>query len=292
VSGLATLPVCQGDVYSSIAVASQSQPHAAVQPPPRGLGGAAAHIHWWPYTLVYCPGPLHALGRDHSPPLYDGREPCGRPDRRLGHMLWHPRANHFRPWPVVLVYTLGCTYPPPGREDALHHPLPPPIEWGGGAVSLSPQGLPASAAGWRRLARTPALGVASALSRPEQRLRCVGGRIPIQFSVVLTGPIPLAYEPPPSSFIRQLQSSVPCVANKSGCSSPPQPPPAALLSAWFVYVRLPPLSPSLAPSYSGPYWVSESSSFRPQGWGGGGTVEAPARLGVSRKSASPCIVNL
>ncbi len=62
-------------------------------------------------------------------------------------------------------------------------------------------------------------------------------------------------EPPPSSFVRQLQSSVPCVANKSSCSPPPAPPPASLRSARFVYVRSPRVSPGLAPAYRGPYQV-------------------------------------
>jgi hypothetical protein len=62
-------------------------------------------------------------------------------------------------------------------------------------------------------------------------------------------------EPPPSSFLRQLQSSVPCIADKSGCSAPPPPPPAALRIAKFVYVQSPPLSPSLSPLYRGPYRV-------------------------------------
>jgi hypothetical protein len=60
-------------------------------------------------------------------------------------------------------------------------------------------------------------------------------------------------EPPPSSFVRQLQSSVPCVADKSGCSPPPTP--VSLRSARFVYVRSPPVSPGLAPAFCGPYRV-------------------------------------
>jgi hypothetical protein len=70
----------------------------------------------------------------------------------------------------------------------------------------------------------------------------------------LLGQFLSAAEPPPSSFVCQLQSSVPCVADRSGCSSPPQLPPGALQSAQS-YVRSPPLSPSLSPAYRGPYWV-------------------------------------
>ncbi len=71
----------------------------------------------------------------------------------------------------------------------------------------------------------------------------------------LPGQILSAAEPLPSSFVRQLQSSIPCIADKSGCSGPPPPPPVALRTAKFVYVRSPPLSPSLSPLYRGPYPV-------------------------------------
>jgi transposase InsO family protein len=62
-------------------------------------------------------------------------------------------------------------------------------------------------------------------------------------------------EPPPSSFVRQLQSAVPWVADKSGCSPLPTPPPVSLRSAQFVYVRSPPVSQGLAPAFRGPYRV-------------------------------------
>ncbi len=71
----------------------------------------------------------------------------------------------------------------------------------------------------------------------------------------LPGQFLSAAEPPPSSFVRQLQSSIPCIADKSGCSSPPPPLPVALRTAKFAYVRSPPLSPSLSPLYHGPYRV-------------------------------------
>ncbi len=71
----------------------------------------------------------------------------------------------------------------------------------------------------------------------------------------LPGQFLSAAEPPPSSFIRQLQLSVPCVADCSGCSTQLPPPPLALRSAAFVYVRSPPVSPGLFPVYRGPYRV-------------------------------------
>ncbi len=71
----------------------------------------------------------------------------------------------------------------------------------------------------------------------------------------LPGQFLTASEPPPSSFVRQLQSSVPCIADLSGCTAVPPTPPAALRAAKFVYVRSPPLSPSLSPLYRGPYRV-------------------------------------
>jgi transposase InsO family protein len=71
----------------------------------------------------------------------------------------------------------------------------------------------------------------------------------------LPGQFLTAAEPPPLSFVRQLQSTVPCVADKSGCSPPPTPPPASLQSARFVYVRSLPVSPGLAPAFRGPYRV-------------------------------------
>ncbi len=71
----------------------------------------------------------------------------------------------------------------------------------------------------------------------------------------LLGQFLSAAEPRPSSFVRQLQSSVPCIADRSGCSSPPLPLPVALRTAKFVYVRSPPLSPSLSLLYRGPYRV-------------------------------------
>ncbi len=67
----------------------------------------------------------------------------------------------------------------------------------------------------------------------------------------LPGQFLSAAEPSPGSFVSQLQSSLPCVADRTGCSPPPAPPPPALRSASLVYVRSPPLSPA----YCGPYRV-------------------------------------
>ncbi len=67
-------------------------------------------------------------------------------------------------------------------------------------------------------------------------------------------------KPPPLSSVRQLQSSVHCVADRPGCSAPPPPLPAALRAAKFVYVRSLPLSPSLSPVYCGPYQIRAPST--------------------------------
>jgi hypothetical protein len=76
----------------------------------------------------------------------------------------------------------------------------------------------------------------------------------------LPGQFLTAAEPMPSSFVHQLQSSVPCIADMSGCSAAPPPPPAALRAAKFFYVRSPPLLPSLSPLYRGPYRVRAPGS--------------------------------
>jgi transposase InsO family protein len=132
--------------------------------------------------------------------------------------------------------------------------------------------------------------------------------------LALPGQFLSAAEPPPSSFVRQLQSAVPCVADKSGCSPPPAPPPASLRSARFVYVCSPPVSPGLAPAFRGPYRVrvpgvkffvidiggkpSASAGvacrlFVPASrLGGGGTVEAPTRLRVPQKIHHYVVINL
>jgi hypothetical protein len=62
-------------------------------------------------------------------------------------------------------------------------------------------------------------------------------------------------EPPPASFVRQLNSSLPCVADNSHRSSSPPAGARRLQEAAFVYVRAPPVSPTLAPVYRGPYRV-------------------------------------
>ncbi len=73
----------------------------------------------------------------------------------------------------------------------------------------------------------------------------------------LPGQFLSAAEPPPDSFVSQLRSSLPCVSDRTGCSPPVAPPPLALRTASFVYVRSPPLSPGLAPAYRGPYRVRD-----------------------------------
>jgi transposase InsO family protein len=62
-------------------------------------------------------------------------------------------------------------------------------------------------------------------------------------------------EPSPVSFLHQLNSSLPCVADNSHIPSSSQAAPQSLREAAFVYVRSPPVSPALAPAYRGPYRV-------------------------------------
>jgi hypothetical protein len=57
-----------------------------------------------------------------------------------------------------------------------------------------------------------------------------------------------AAEPPPSLFVNQLQSHLPCVADRSGTgSSTSVSPPTSLQAAAFMYVKSPLLSPGLTP---------------------------------------------
>jgi hypothetical protein len=62
-------------------------------------------------------------------------------------------------------------------------------------------------------------------------------------------------ELPPASFVRQLNSSLPCVADNSHWPSSPPVGARRLQEAAFVYIRAPPVSPTLAPVYRGPYRV-------------------------------------
>ncbi len=71
----------------------------------------------------------------------------------------------------------------------------------------------------------------------------------------LPGQFLSAAEPPPDTFVSQLRSSLPCVSDPTGCPPLAAPPPLAMRTASFVYVRSPPLSPGLAPAYRGPYRV-------------------------------------
>ncbi len=71
--------------------------------------------------------------------------------------------------------------------------------------------------------------------------------LPVQFLSVA--------EPSPASFVQQLASSIPCVADKSHV---PRKVPASarrLQEAAHVYVRSPPVLPALSLAYRGPYRV-------------------------------------
>jgi hypothetical protein len=167
VLGLSTVPACQSFFDPGIAAPAPRQPHPAFQPPSCRPGGAATSFRWQPHSLAHRPGQIHMMGRGHSSPLHFGGELRHRPDPRLGRMLRCPGADYLRLWPAVLFFSLGRAYTPPGRENAFHHSLPPPIKWSGGAVPPPPKGLFTGAVSGRGLARSPALGVARAPSRPS-----------------------------------------------------------------------------------------------------------------------------
>jgi transposase InsO family protein len=71
----------------------------------------------------------------------------------------------------------------------------------------------------------------------------------------LPGQFLSAAEPPPASFVQQLTSSVPCVADKSHVLREVPASIRRLQEAAHVYVRAPPVSPALSPAYRGPYRV-------------------------------------
>jgi hypothetical protein len=75
----------------------------------------------------------------------------------------------------------------------------------------------------------------------------------------LPGQFLTAAKPPPSSFVRQLQSTVPCVADKSGCS----PPNTTAGFTAVGQVRLRPLAAGVAgPSTRIPRPLSGPSTWR------------------------------
>jgi hypothetical protein len=73
--------------------------------------------------------------------------------------------------------------------------------------------------------------------------------------ISLPGQFLSAAEPPPASFVRQLTSPLPCVADISHI--PCECPASArrLQEAAYVYVKAALVSPSLLPVYRGPYCV-------------------------------------
>jgi hypothetical protein len=250
------VPARQSFFDPGVAAPAYRQPHPALQPPSHGPSGAAASFRWRPHSLTHHPGPFYTMGRGHPSPLHFGGKLCRRPNRRLGRTLRRPGADYLRPRLAVLFFSLGCAYAPLGRKNA-HSTTP-----------YHPQSNKAVERFHRRL-------------KDSLRARLAGGDWPDHLPWVLLGlrvapredsgvsvaelvfgsPLSLpgqffsAAEPPPSSFVQQLRSAVPCVADKSGCSPPPAPPPASLCSARFVYVRSPPVSPGLAPAFRGPYRV-------------------------------------
>ncbi len=76
---------------------------------------------------------------------------------------------------------------------------------------------------------------------------------------MLPGQILYTGEPPPADFIAKLrQSGLPLPSRPLSYAQMVAKPPAALLSAAFVYVRKGGTIPPLSPLYSGPYRVLAS----------------------------------
>jgi transposase InsO family protein len=63
------------------------------------------------------------------------------------------------------------------------------------------------------------------------------------------------YELPPATFVRQLNSSLPCVASQHNEATAPPAGARRLQEAAYAYVKAPPILPALSPSYRGPYCV-------------------------------------
>jgi cleavage and polyadenylation specificity factor subunit 1 len=111
----------------------------------------------------------------------------------------------------------------------------------------------AAAADWSSQLPLVMLGLRSA---PREDSGISAAELVFGSPLQLPGQMLAAAEPPPESFVRALNSSLPCVAPLK------TPPPAAtaspspqLRAADFVYIRSPPAAPALAAAYRGPYAV-------------------------------------
>jgi Integrase core domain len=115
----------------------------------------------------------------------------------------------------------------------------------------------AAAADWPRHLPWVLLGLRLA---PREDSGISSAKLVFGAPLQLPGQFLSAAEAPPAEFVRQLNASVPCVA--------PLPPPTAaknvalmeqLQRAVFVYIKVPPAAPSLAPAYRGPYAVHKKA---------------------------------
>jgi hypothetical protein len=87
--------------------------------------------------------------------------------------------------------------------------------------------------------------------------------------LTLPGPVVATAEPPLEDFVAKLRAGVPCAAPlPSPAGGPASSPLAHLATADFVYVRCPPVAPSLSPAYCGPYAVHKRAAkgIRAQDW--------------------------
>jgi hypothetical protein len=87
------------------------------------------------------------------------------------------------------------------------------------------------------------------------------GILPAELTFGAALSLPAAFitslERSPETFLRELQSFLPCASPLSATPASSRLPPAAtaLDAATHVYVRAPPAAPALSPAYRGPYRV-------------------------------------
>jgi hypothetical protein len=126
-------------------------------------------------------------------------------------------------------------------------------------VSPPAEGSATGPPGGTGLASAPSLGSDGAESRPHGGHRSLRRRNRLRPPLVLRGQILDTEEPPPADFIAKLrQSGPPPPSHPLSYPQMAAKPPAALLSASFVYVRKGGTVPPLSPLYSGLYNVLAS----------------------------------
>ncbi len=211
--GLRPLPASQGVRTAPIAGAGDRQPLAAFQPPSHRLGRPTASVFHWPHSPPYCGGPLYPLGGGYSPEV-DTADSCAAAlvdgwVSRFGvpQQITSDRGAQFTSsvWSSLLALLgikskLTTPYHPQanGAVERFHRRLKDALR-ARLAGSDWPSHLP-----WVLLSLRAAPREDSGVSAAELVYGCPLS-LPGQF---LTGS-----EQPPASFIRHLNSSLPCVAD-------------------------------------------------------------------------------